>query len=102
MLPVPTLPSPYKESSIARDAFCAALAAKLIDDERHFSEEVALWASAATAAAIADHLLPNPMPDRRLVEQIFGRLHFTANTRGTQFSDAGDVFPEEGQHLFPH
>jgi ribokinase len=28
---VPTFPSPYKETSVARDVFCAALAAKLID-----------------------------------------------------------------------
>jgi ribokinase len=101
-LPVPTLPSPYKESSIARDAFCAALAAKLIDRERSFSEEVALWASAAMAEAIADHLLRNPMPNRARVEQLFERSHFTVNTRTTQISDVGDAFPEQGPPLFPH
>jgi sugar/nucleoside kinase (ribokinase family) len=73
---VPTLPSAYKESSVARDAFCAALAAKLIDNRREFSEEVALWATAAMAAAIADHPMPNPMPDRRRVEQLLERWRF--------------------------
>ena len=66
---VPTFPSAYKESSAARDAFCAALAAKLIEGEREFSEHVALWATAAMAAATADYPLPNPMPDRQRVEQ---------------------------------
>ena len=57
---MPIFPSPYKESSVARDAFCAALAAKLIDSEREFSEEVALWATTAMAAAIADHPIAEP------------------------------------------
>src|SRR5262249_55075957 len=61
---VPTFPSSYKESSAARDAFCAALAAKLIDNRGEFSEDVALWATAAMAAATADYPLPNSMPDR--------------------------------------
>jgi ribokinase len=99
---VPTFPSPYKESSVARDAFCAALAAKLIDSERHFSEEVALWATAAMAAAIADHPLPNPMPDRRRVEQLFERSRFNVNPRRAPVSDAGEPYPERGQLLFPH
>jgi ribokinase len=73
---VPTVPSAYLESSMARDAFCAALAAKLIDNRRQFSEEVALWATTAMAAAIADHPLPNPMPDRRRVEQLLERSRF--------------------------
>jgi ribokinase len=70
MLLAPAFPSPYKESSTARDAFCAALAAKLIDNGQQFSEDVALWATAAMSAAIADHPLPNPMPDRQRVEQL--------------------------------
>ena len=81
---VPTFPSPYKESSVARDAFCAALAAKLIDSERHFSEEVALWATTAMAAEIADHPLPNPMPDRRRVEQLLERSRFNISPRGAR------------------
>ncbi len=87
---------------MARDAFCAALAAKLIDSERHFSEEVALWATTAMAAEIADHPLPNPMPDRRRVEQLLERSRFNISPRGARISDAGDASPEQAQPLFPH
>ena len=99
---VPTFPSTYKESATARDAFCAALAAKLIDSGRHFSEEVALWATAAMAAAIADHPLPNPMPDRRRVEQLLERSRFSLNLRGSQVSDAVDGSPEHGRPPLRH
>ena len=78
---VPSFPSPYLEWSTARDAFCAALAAKLIDGGRQFSEEAALWAAAAMSAAVADHPLPNPMPDRRRVEQLLERSRFAVNPR---------------------
>jgi ribokinase len=98
---VPTFPSPYNEISTSRDAFCAALAAKLIESERGFSEEVVLWATAAMAAAIADHPLPNPMPDRRRVEQIFDRSRFNVRPRSA-LSDVGGAYPEKGQLLFPH
>jgi ribokinase len=98
---VPTFPSPYKESSVARDAFCAALATKLIDSERRFSEEVALWATTAMAAEIADHPLPNPMPDRRRVEQLLERSRFDISPRGTRISDAGDASREQVQPSFP-
>jgi len=74
---VPTFASTYLESSTARDAFCAALAAKLIDHKGRFDEDVALWAAAARSAAIADHPLPNPMPDRRRVDQFLQRSRFT-------------------------
>jgi ribokinase len=99
---VPTFPSPYLEWSTARDAFCAALAAKLIDSGRHFSEDVALWASAAMSVAISDHPLANPLPDRRRVEQLLERSRFSVNPRRAQVSDAGDAYPEQGQLLFPH
>ena len=99
---VPDLPSPYKEASIARDAFCAALAAKLIDSERQFSEEVALWATTAMAAEIADHPLPNPMPDRRRVEQLLERSRFDISPRGARISGAVDASHEQAQPLFPH
>jgi ribokinase len=99
---VPTFSSTYKETSVARDAFCAALAAKLIDSGRHFSEEVALWATAAMAAARADHPLPNPMPDRRRVEQLFERSRFSVNARIAQVSDAGVAYAEHRQPQFPH
>ena len=99
---VPTFPSPNKESSVARDAFCAALAAKLIDSEQHFSEEVALWATTAMAAEIADHPLRNPMPDRRRVEQLLERSRFDISPRGARISDAVDASPEQAQPSFPH
>jgi ribokinase len=99
---VPTFPSPHKESSIARDAFCAALAARLIDSEGHFSEDVALWAATAMAAEIADHPLPNPMPDRRRVEQLLERSRFEISPRGARVSDAVDASREQEQPSFPH
>ncbi|GAA1567294.1 PfkB family carbohydrate kinase [Kribbella sancticallisti] len=74
---VPSFPSIYKESSAARDAFCAALAAQLIDNDRIFSEEQALWATAAMACATADFPLSNSMPDRRRVEALLSRSRFT-------------------------
>jgi sugar/nucleoside kinase (ribokinase family) len=100
---VPTLPTPYKESSIARDAFCAALVAKLIDGERRFSDEIAQWASAAMAAAIADHTLRNPLPDRGRVEQLFAaHSRLNSSAHGRPISDVGASVPEQGQPLFPH
>lgn len=67
---LPTLASLYKESSLARDVFCAALAASLIDHNRIFSKEVARWATAAMAsAAEAFSEDGSPLPDRARVEQ---------------------------------
>lgn len=74
---VPSFPSIYKESSAARDAFCAALAAQLIDNDRVFSEQQALWATAAMACATADFPLSNSMPDHRRVEALLSRCRFT-------------------------
>jgi ribokinase len=90
---VPTFPGPYLEWSTSRDAYCAALAAKLIESRQSFSEEVALWATAAMAAAIADHPLPNPMPDRRRVEQLLERSRFNINPRGIHVSDGAEASP---------
>ena len=50
-------------------------------------EEVALWATTAMAAAIADHPLPNPMPDRRRVEQLLERSRFNINPRGPHIEE---------------
>jgi ribokinase len=97
---VPTFQSAYQQSSIARDAFCAALAAKLIDSGRYFSEEVALWATTAMAAAIADHPLPNPMPERRRVDQILERSRFSISPRHTQASDSDDSSPVQAPSSF--
>jgi ribokinase len=99
---VPIFPSPYKDVSTSRDAFCGALTAKLIENGREFSEDVALWATAAMSAAIADHPLPNPMPDRRRVEQLLERSRFVISTRDAYLSDSGDAFPGQAQQVFPH
>jgi sugar/nucleoside kinase (ribokinase family) len=80
---VPSFPSIYKESSAARDAFCAALAAQLIDNDRVFSEQQALWATAAMACATADFPLSNSMPDRRRVESLLSRSRFTLKPPGS-------------------
>lgn len=69
---VPAIPSIYKESSGARDAFCAALAAKLIENDRKFSDEGALWAVAAMSCAATD-FRENSMPDRERIETLLSR-----------------------------
>jgi ribokinase len=74
---VPSFSSIYRETSAARDAFCAALAARLIEDDGTFSEPVALWATAAMSCAIADFPLSNSMPDRQRIEQLLTRSRFT-------------------------
>jgi sugar/nucleoside kinase (ribokinase family) len=99
---VPTFQSTYKEAETARDAFCAALAAKLIDSGRDFSEQVALWATTAMAAAIADYPLRNPMPDRRRVEQLLERSRFSIRPRDPQLSDATGASPEREQPSYSH
>jgi len=88
---VPTFPSTYKESSAARDAFCAALAAKLIDGQREFSEQVALWATAAMAAATADHPVPNSMPDRQRVDMLLSRSRFAVTPRVVDIVEVSDA-----------
>jgi hypothetical protein len=48
------------------------------------------------AAEIADHPLPNPMPDRRRVEQLLERSRFDISPRGgARISDAGDAYAEQ-------
>lgn len=89
---MPTFPSQYKEAEAARDAFCAALAAKLIENHGEFSEKVALWATAAMAAATADYPLPNPMPSRQRVEQLLSRSRFAITPR---VREAGNISDEE-------
>jgi ribokinase len=66
---VPVHASIYKESAMARDAFCAALAAKLVDDHQDFSQQTAIWASTAMACAAEDFSLATPMPDRGRIER---------------------------------
>ena len=88
--PVPGFPSSYREAAIARDAFSAALAARLLEHDGEFSEEVALWATAAMAAATADHALSNPMPDWRGVQQMLDRSPFSVSLRPTGHSRANN------------
>ena len=73
---VPAFPAIYKESSAARDAFCAALATALIDNDRAFNGNVALWATAAMSCTVADFPLSNSLPDRRRVETLLERSAF--------------------------
>jgi ribokinase len=99
---VPTLATNYLELSAARDAFCAALAAKLIDRHGTFDEDVALWAAAAMTAANADHPLPNPMPNRRRVDQLMERSRFNLAPRTELVSDAlAAAAAEPEQRQFP-
>jgi ribokinase len=76
VLSVPAFPSIYKEASAARDAFCAALAAKLIENESKFSREVALWAAASMSCATTDFPLSNSMPDRKRIDSLLARSPF--------------------------
>ncbi len=78
VLSVPTIPSIYKESSAAPDAFCAALAGMLIENDRTFSGSVALWAACATA----DFPLSNSMNDHRRIDALLARSPFTVNGGG--------------------
>ena len=78
---VPSFSSIYRESAAARDAFCAALATRLIDDEQVFSQTAALWATAAMSCAIADFPMSNSMPDRQRIEQLLSRYRFTVQER---------------------
>jgi ribokinase len=82
VISVPTIPSIYKESAASRDAFCAALAAKLIDNDRKFSGQVALWAAAAMSCATADFPLSNSMPDRKRIDALLARSPFSVNGGG--------------------
>lgn len=76
---VPSIPAIYKESSASRDVFCAALAARLIDNEQHFTNGVALWAAAAMTCAAADFALANSMPDRKRVDELLARYHLSVS-----------------------
>ena len=80
VLGVPSFPSIYKESSAARDAFCAALAARLIESDRKFTDEIALWATAAMSCATADFPLSNSMPDRQRIAALLARSPFSVDS----------------------
>jgi ribokinase len=76
VLEVPTIPSIFKESAAARDAFCAALAARLLDNGGKFSAQVALWAAASMSCAVAGYPLADSMPDRKRIEALLERSPF--------------------------
>ncbi|QNE22402.1 carbohydrate kinase family protein [Kribbella qitaiheensis] len=59
----------YKESSTARDAFCAALVAKLLENNRTLTQPVARWATAAMAYAAESFGTLNSLPTRPQIEQ---------------------------------
>lgn len=65
---LPTHWSHFKESSTTRDAFCAALAAKLIEG-KSFTSAVAKWVTAAMACAAEDFSHSTTMPDRERIER---------------------------------
>ncbi|GAA1125589.1 PfkB family carbohydrate kinase [Kribbella jejuensis] len=67
-------PAIYKESAVARDAFCAALAARLIDTKYEFSDKVAHWAAAAMSCAASDFPRRNSLPTRRRIEDLLEGL----------------------------
>ncbi|MFI6826145.1 PfkB family carbohydrate kinase [Kribbella sp. NPDC050241] len=81
VMAVPTIPSIYKESSAARDAFCAALAAWLIDYDREFTLDTAVWAAAAMSCAAADFPLSNSMPTRQRIDALRARISTAEETR---------------------
>lgn len=68
-LRLPNLSSLYKESSAARDAFCAALAASLLDHNRTLTPDITRWATAAMATAAEAFASPSSLPNRTQVEQ---------------------------------
>jgi ribokinase len=72
--PMPAFPTMYKETAVARDAFCASLTAKLIENDRKFSDEVAIWASAAMSCAASGFRSSDSMPDRKRIERLLTRF----------------------------
>jgi sugar/nucleoside kinase (ribokinase family) len=63
-------PSFLKESSVTRDAFCAALAARLIED-RSLTDDAIRWAAAAMASFAEGYYLAPTLPRRAQVDQKF-------------------------------
>ncbi|TDW86189.1 PfkB family carbohydrate kinase [Kribbella sp. VKM Ac-2566] len=75
--PTAQIPRPHRniqEASITRDAFCAALAARLIED-RSRTENTFLWAAAAMAS-FADnyHQAPTTHPSRATINERFAQM----------------------------
>lgn len=58
----------YRESSTVRDVFCAALAARLLENDRILTHPVAHWATAAMAYAAESFGQPDSLPDRARIE----------------------------------
>lgn len=71
---LPRLPGRVQEASVTRDAFCAALAARLIED-RSCTDDTFLWAAAAMAS-FADnyHEAPTTRPSRATVNKRFDEM----------------------------
>ena len=99
---VPTFPSPYKETSTARDAFCAALAAKLIDSERVFLGGGCSVGDLRNGRQQLPTIpLPNPMPDRRRVEQLLERSRFDISPRGARSAMQATPILSNDDFCFP-
>ena len=98
---VPTFTATYLDTSTSRDAFCAGLAAKLIEHNGKFDEDVALWAAAAMTAASADYPLPNPLPDRQRVDQLLERTRFKLTPRDPLVNDGDDAEPPAERPQYP-
>jgi ribokinase len=88
---IPMMPTIYKESSAARDAFCAALAAKLIECGGRFSDAVALWAVAAMSCAAANYSQPDWMPTRTRIDALVGRSQRLTQARNTAAASSADA-----------
>jgi ribokinase len=63
----------HRESSITRDAFCAALAARLVEDHS-LNDDAIEWAGAAMASFAEDYPLAHTPPRRERVEQKFREI----------------------------
>jgi ribokinase len=73
----------YRESSVARDSFCAALVARLVESRSNITQDDAVWATAAMVAATNDFSVPKPMPNRERIQSLLQRLHMNVKHLST-------------------
>lgn len=65
-----TRPS-YLESSLSRDAFCAALTGSLLENDREFGYGTVQWAMAARSYTMSHFAHEQRMPDRSAIRRVF-------------------------------